>query len=105
MVEAYAGVRNVTLASVGTEQDLDGWRKIENGLKRALADVQPSPNLQGLSYVLLAAMLTAGVIYSLLNGRQEIAQAFSRDDAHVKRFQSPRPVATPAIRSCAEIPR
>lgn len=74
-IEAYSGIRNVTLTSVGTEQDLDGWRKIEVRLRTVLADSKQLPNTQGLSYVFLSAVLTAGVVYSLLNGRQELAQA------------------------------
>lgn len=75
-IEKYPGIRNVTLASVGPEQDLDGWRKVESQLRRALADSKQPANTQGFSYVFLSSLLTAGVIYSLLNGRQELAEAF-----------------------------
>lgn len=75
-IEKHAGIRNVTLASVGPEQDLDGWRKIESQLRKALADSKQPANTQGFSYVFLSSLLTAGVIYSLLNGRQELAEAF-----------------------------
>ena len=75
-IESYPGIRNVTLASVGPEQDLDGWRKIETELRTALVGSKQPPNTQGLSYVFLSSLLTAGVIYSLLKGRQELAEAF-----------------------------
>ena len=75
-LEAYPGIRNVTLASVGPDQDLDGWHKLKLHLQSALAGTKQVPNLQGLSFVLLSAVLTAAVVYSLLTGRQEIAQSF-----------------------------
>lgn len=75
-IESYAGVRNVTLASVGHHQDIDGWKEIELQLRSALSRMSVPSNMQGLSYLLLAVFLCGGVAYTLYNGHQEIAQAF-----------------------------
>lgn len=75
-IEAYAGIRNVSIASVGPDQDLEGWRRVEAQLRKSLQNSRQPANTQGFSFVFLSVVLTAGVIYSLLNGRQEIAQAF-----------------------------
>ena len=75
-IEAYAGVRNVTLAAVGPDQDLDGWDKVKHGLHSALAMEKQVPNSLGLGYLFLSAALATAIVYSLISGRQEIAQAF-----------------------------
>ena len=75
-IEAHSGVRNVTLAAVGPEQDLDGWEKLKNRLQRALSKESQSPNVHGISYLILSVVLTITIVYTLLSGRQEIAQAF-----------------------------
>lgn len=75
-IESYSGVRNVTLVSVGPDQNLDGWDKINHKLQTALANEKQVLNSQGLGYLFLSAALVAAIVYSLLSGRQEIAQAF-----------------------------
>lgn len=75
-LESFAGIRNVTVASVGHEQDFDGWKKVEVKLREELRSLQVPVNGQGLSYVFLSLLLTVGVAYTLFKGHQEIAQAF-----------------------------
>ena len=75
-IESFAGVRNVTLSSVGHHQDIDGWKEVEVRLRSALSNVRVPSNVQGISYLLLAVFLAGGVAYTLYNGHQEIAQAF-----------------------------
>lgn len=75
-IESFAGIRNVTLASVGNDQNIDGWKRFETGLRRDLKANQQPPNAQGFSYVFLAMLLAGGIAYTLYNGHQEVAQAF-----------------------------
>lgn len=75
-IDAYAGVRNVTLTSVGPDQDLDGWDRLKSQLQSTLSKEKQSPNSLGIGYLMLSVMLTVAIIYTLLSGRQEIAQAF-----------------------------
>ena len=75
-IESFTGIRNVTLASVGNEQNIDGWKKIEAGLRRIMFVNSQPRNVQGYSYVFLAVLLAGGIAYTLYNGHQEVAQAF-----------------------------
>ena len=75
-IESFTGIRNDTLASVGNEQNIDGWKKIEAGLRRIMFVNSQPRNVQGYSYVFLAVLLAGGIAYTLYNGHQEVAQAF-----------------------------
>lgn len=73
-LEAYPGIRNVALASVGPEQDLDGWHQLKVDLSRALTDHPQPANAQGVSFIFLSLLLAGTVIYSLITSQQEIAR-------------------------------
>ena len=75
-IDAYPGIRNVTVASVGPEQDLNGWSKLRSRLAASLAGQAQPPNFQGVSFVVLSFVMMFAVVYSLFTGRLEIAQAF-----------------------------
>ncbi len=75
-IECNAGIRNVMLTSVNADQDLDGWNTLYLRLRQELANNQQPRNAQGVSFLVLSAMMVAAVGYSLLTGRQEILQAF-----------------------------
>lgn len=75
-LEAYPGIRNVSLSSVGPEQSQDGWYHLRVHLAAELATHEQPRNAQGASYVMLAVVLAGTVLYSVVMGQQEIAQAF-----------------------------
>ena len=75
-IDAHPGIRNVTLAAVGTDQELNGWVKLRMRLAAALSENRQPANLQGISFLVLSSVLAIAVVYSLFTGRQEIAQAF-----------------------------
>ena len=75
-IDAYPGIRNVTLAAVGPEQNLNSWNVLRLKLAEALAHVPQPPNFQGVSFLVLSCMMMIAVVYSLFTGRMEIAQAF-----------------------------
>ena len=74
-IEAHSGVRNVALVSVGPEQDLRGWHQLKLHLRDKLEGTKQPLNLQGISFLFLALILAIAVVYSLVGGRQEIAQS------------------------------
>ena len=74
-LESSPGVRNLSLTSVGADQNLEGWNKLKLRLASELANNKQAPNAQGMSFLFLSAVMIAAVTYSLLTGRQEIAQA------------------------------
>ena len=75
-IDAQPGISNVTLASVSNDQNLDGWALLRKTLSASLKESQQPPNVQGVSFMVLAIFLTLVVVYSLFTGRQEIAQSF-----------------------------
>ena len=75
-VESYPGIRNVSLSSVGPEQSQDGWHHLRVHLAAELAQHTQPRNAQGASYVMLSLVLAGTVLYSVVMGQQEIAQAF-----------------------------
>lgn len=75
-IDAHPGIRNVTLTAIGTEQNLEGWTKLKNHLSQTLGSMKQTPNYQGVSFFMLGIVLMCAVMYSLFNGRLEIAQAF-----------------------------
>ena len=74
-VEPYVGMRNVSLAAIGPEQDLDGWQKLHERLAAELEPVRVPVNAQGFSFLFLSILLGSAVIYTLVTGKQEIAHA------------------------------
>jgi hypothetical protein len=74
--EAYPGMRNVALVSIGTTQNLAGWQRLRVYLQSEFSTVKSSVNTQGFSFLMLSIVMIAAVIFSLLTGKQQIAQAF-----------------------------
>ncbi len=60
-LEPTAGMRNVSLAAVGPEQDPAGWRRLEAALADALAVFEVPRNPRGYSFV-AAGLLTLAVL-------------------------------------------
>jgi hypothetical protein len=60
-LEPTAGMRNVSLAAVGPEQDPAGWRRLEAALADALAVFEVPRNPRGYSFV-VAGLLTLAVL-------------------------------------------
>ena len=73
-VEGVASMRNVSLVSVGREQDHAGWRRLELALAAALEEVQVARNPRGASF------LSAGVLIILI-----LVIAIARDPQAVAR--------------------
>lgn len=74
-IDGFPPLRNVQLISVGAQQNLEGWRMLEKGLQRRLRELSVTPNPRGLTMVAGAVILLAAMAFSLLTGRQEIAQS------------------------------
>ena len=77
-VESYPGMRNVSLVSVGSEQDLEGWYRLRHHLEPQLTHFPVPVNTHGFSFVFLSVLLAGAIVYSLLVGKQEIAQAMQQ---------------------------
>lgn len=74
-LESFDLMRNVSLASSGSRQNLDGWRELARELAAALRPVRVKPNPRGVGFLLLALVLIAGSLASLVNHPKELAYA------------------------------
>jgi hypothetical protein len=68
-------MRNVSLASSGSRQSLDGWREMARALSAGLKPVRVKPNPRGVGFLLLALALMAGSLTSLVSHPKELAYA------------------------------
>jgi hypothetical protein len=74
-LESFDLMRNVSLASSGSRQNLDGWRELARALASALKPARVKPNPRGVGFLLVAALLMAGSLASLVNHPKELAYA------------------------------
>ena len=74
-LESFDLMRNVSLASSGSRQNLDGWRELARALSSALKPVRVKPNPRGVGFLLLAVLLMGGSLMSLVNHPKELAYA------------------------------
>jgi len=74
-LESFDLMRNVSLASSGSRQSLDGWRELARALSAGLKPVRVKPNPRGVGFLLLALALMAGSLTSLVSHPKELAYA------------------------------
>jgi hypothetical protein len=74
-LESFDLMRNVSLASSGPRQNLDGWRQLARELAPTLKRVRVKPNPRGVGLLLVAILLMAGTLGSLVSHPQELAYA------------------------------
>jgi hypothetical protein len=74
-LESFDLMRNVSLAASGGRQNLDGWRQLARALAAALRPVRVKPNPRGVGFLLVALVLMAGSLASLVNHPKELAYA------------------------------
>jgi len=74
-LESFDLMRNVSLASSGSRQNLDGWRQLARELVTALRPVRVKPNPRGVGLLLVAILLMAGSLASLVSHPKELAYA------------------------------
>jgi hypothetical protein len=77
-LEAYELMRNVSLVSSGSEQNLDGWRHLARELAAALRPVRVKRNPRCIALLLAAGLLMIGSLAHLLSHPQELAHAVSQ---------------------------
>ena len=77
-IEDYPAMSIVELSSVGMKQDLGGWKRLERELRRAIRPMKSTPSVSGWIQVGFSAFILAVIVYSLLSGRQEVAQAIEQ---------------------------
>ncbi len=61
-LEGNSWMQNVQLVAVGTRQNYEGWRRLEQLLRGALRPVRRAPNLRGIVLVCVGLLLAVGTI-------------------------------------------
>jgi hypothetical protein len=74
-LESFDLMRNVSLVSSGSQQSLDGWRRLARELAAALRPVRVKPNPRGVGFLLAAALLLVGSLAHLVSHPLELAHA------------------------------
>ncbi len=74
-LESFDLMRNVSLTSSGSRQNLDGWRELARELAMALKPVRVKPNPRGVGLLLVALLLMVGSLMNLANHPKELAYA------------------------------
>ena len=75
LIEPFSPVKNVQLIAVGSNTNLDNWHRLEVELYRALEPIRTVPNPIGLMLTIFGTMLTALVIYRLIQDPTGILQS------------------------------
>lgn len=75
-LEGNSWFRCVQLAAVGTRQNFEGWRKLEQILRGALQPVRCQPGLIGYSFFLAALVLGLGSMLWMAGNPQTVARVF-----------------------------
>lgn len=74
-IDNFRTMRNVSLKSVGGNQDLHGWRLLEQGLAGALSQETVSRNLRGLSLFFAGVLILGGLGATIARDPQAITQS------------------------------
>jgi hypothetical protein len=68
-------MRNVTLASSGGKQDINGWRELTRELARSLSNVEVKSNSRAVGFLLVAIGLYGVSLAHMLRNPIELAQS------------------------------
>ncbi|HUT09519.1 MAG TPA: hypothetical protein VMY42_03410 [Thermoguttaceae bacterium] len=74
-VNELAWMRNVSLSSVGGDQNYLGWRRLELALGAALRRVEFGRNPRGISLVAAGTLIAAALVWAVARDPQAVADA------------------------------
>jgi hypothetical protein len=74
-LESFDMMRNVSLASSGSHQNLDGWRRLARELSAALKPIRVKPNPRGLGLLVAATLMMAACLTSIVRNPVDVASA------------------------------
>ena len=73
-VEGVASMRNVSLVSVGPDQDHAGWRRLEQALAAAMEEMQVSRNPRGASFLSAGLLIILALVMAIARDPQAVAR-------------------------------
>ena len=74
-MDSLALMRNVSLVSSGSHQNLDGWQRLARSLNVALTKIRVQSNPRAVGILLAAVLMFVGSLVNMLNHPMEVAQA------------------------------
>jgi hypothetical protein len=73
-VDTFDAMRNISLLSTGTDQNLSNWRRLEGALRATLREVTVPRSPRGYSFLSIGTLLLLLLFFKTLNNPQEIAR-------------------------------
>jgi hypothetical protein len=74
-LDSFDVMRNVSLVSSGSQQNIDGWRRLARELSRSLAPIRVKRNSRAIGLLLVSIVLLATSVTQLLNNPTETLEA------------------------------
>jgi hypothetical protein len=76
-LDSFDLMRNVSLVSSGSRQNIDGWRRLSRELSRSLSGVRVKRNPRAIGLLAVSLALIGVSLMQLLNNPAEMVQAMS----------------------------
>lgn len=77
-LDEFPLMRNVALASTGSRQNLESWRRLASSIRRSMRSLRVRPNPRAAGFLLLATLLFALCLEQLLSRPQDLAKAIEQ---------------------------
>jgi hypothetical protein len=76
-LDSFPAMKNVSLKSIGSQQNYAGWKKLETALSAALEQEVGSRNSRGLTLLGVGSMIAALPIAAIVHDPQSLSQTLS----------------------------
>jgi hypothetical protein len=76
-LDCFASMKNVSLKSIGGQQNFQGWKKLENALSSAISTEKFSRNWQGLTLFLAGSAFAVLVLLAILHNPDSLSKTLS----------------------------
>ena len=76
-LDSFDLMRNASLVSSGSRQNIDGWRRVARELSRSLAAIRVKPNPRAIGLAVVSLALLAGSVTYMLSRPDELLQAMN----------------------------
>jgi len=77
-MEYFRPMRNVVLASTGPRQHLEGWQRLDDALREALASEKVPSNPRGFSFLTLGVLLCGLAAFRVINDHDFVLRTFDQ---------------------------
>ena len=75
-VESVDWARNIQLCAGGNQQSYEGWRRLEQELRKELSTLRVATNMTGVGFLMMSGLLSLGAAAWMVSDQEAVAQAF-----------------------------